>query len=184
MNTPDIILSIFLLFGAYEGYKKGILIELITLAGLVLAVAGGFIFMDKGNQWLAAHFDTNSIAEITPYISFLGIFALILWVSYLLGSGFKKVIDVAFIGTIDNLLGGIVGLLKWAAVLSVLIWLAEFLKIDAVDRFFEDSKIFPYIRDLVPMVVAWMSKFWPAIQESFDSIKQFINEKSSDFTSR
>ena len=45
MSGIDIALCIFILIGAYHGYKAGFLLELFSLVAVVLGVLGGFKLM-------------------------------------------------------------------------------------------------------------------------------------------
>ena len=38
MSYIDIIILLFLLYGAYRGFSRGLIVEVATLAGLVLGV--------------------------------------------------------------------------------------------------------------------------------------------------
>ena len=38
MNYIDIVILLFLLYGAFRGFSKGLIIEVATLAGLILGV--------------------------------------------------------------------------------------------------------------------------------------------------
>ena len=72
MTTVDIVLMILLLIGAIAGYREGFLIELFSLAALVLGVLGAFKLMGYAIVLLADHFDINK--TVLPYVAVAYIF--------------------------------------------------------------------------------------------------------------
>ena len=57
MNYVDIILAAPLLLGAFKGFKKGLIIELISLIALAVGIWGAVHFSDFAVQLLAENID-------------------------------------------------------------------------------------------------------------------------------
>ena len=107
MSKADIILIICLLIGAWSGYKEGFLMELISLAAIMLGVFGGFKLMSAGMIFLQERFHADK--STLPYISFIVIFIIIVILVQLLGRMIKNSLDKTFLGSVDQSMGAALG---------------------------------------------------------------------------
>ena len=91
MNYFDIIIIIPLIWGAYKGFKKGIIIEIASFIALGLGIWGGMKFSSISAKYLSETFD---IAEnIMPLISFAVTFILIVIVVFTLAKMLQKIVS-------------------------------------------------------------------------------------------
>ncbi|RRO24337.1 CvpA family protein [Flavobacteriaceae bacterium 14752] len=121
MNLIDIIIGVILILGFYKGFKKGFVLELTALLGLILGIAGAF-YLSKTHglyigQWI--EWDDEYLRITTFLLSFL---AIVIIVS-LIGKLITKLIDFVALSFINKLLGGLFGLLKFGLLLSILLLL-------------------------------------------------------------
>jgi len=121
MNLIDVFIGVILLLGFYSGFRKGLIVELTSLMGLILGIAGAY-YISKHyglyiGQWL------NWDDEYLKITTFLVSFILIIIVVSLIGKGITKLMDMVALGTINQILGGVFGLLKFALLISVLLLL-------------------------------------------------------------
>jgi len=119
MNTVDIVLGIFLLYGLVRGFFRGFLTELASLVGLVAGIYGAIHFSYYAGEFLSQHVDWD--IEIINLASLAITFLIIIFVVSLVGKMLTKVADFAALGIVNKLLGAIFGLLKSAFVASVII---------------------------------------------------------------
>jgi len=119
MNTVDIILGIFLLYGLVRGFFRGFLTELASLVGLVAGIYGAIHFSYYAGEFLSQHVDWD--IEIINLASLAITFLIIIFVVSLVGKMLTKVADFAALGIVNKLLGAIFGLMKSAFVASVII---------------------------------------------------------------
>ena len=68
MNFLDIILIIPIAFGAWKGFKKGLIIELFTLLALLVGIYSAIHFSDYMVEVVESNFNTQ--AKYTPIIAF------------------------------------------------------------------------------------------------------------------
>ena len=59
MNFIDIIILIPLAIGALGGFRKGFILEIVSLLALILAVIGGFQFLHWGISVLTENFQLS-----------------------------------------------------------------------------------------------------------------------------
>lgn len=172
MSTIDIILLVPLIFGAYQGFKKGFLLEVIAILAFVLAIVGGFKLLHIGMDMLNDNF--NISGKLLPYIAFVIIFLAIILGINLLGKALKKIIDLTLLGTVDNLAGLVVSVFKWAFGLSIILWLTDSFGVALPEKWTEDALLYPLILPLAPKVVDLLSGFMPFAHDLFDMIKELL----------
>lgn len=177
MNTLDIIILAVLLFGAYRGYQKGFVLEIVAIVSFVLAVIGGFKLLHWGMDLIDQHFDVSG--ELLPYISFIVIFIGIILLTNLIGKAFKKVIDLTLLGTVDNLAGALLSIMKWAFGISVLLWLTTSFGINFSKEWEEGSILYTTIVAFAPTVVDHLSTVVPFTNDLFDHIQKLLSGSTS-----
>ena len=114
MNTIDLIICIVLAFGAIQGWHKGCIVQVISIAGLFIAV------------WLGARFGTRvgDLCGVDPQYAtpagFVVVLLATLCISALAGLIVRKIFRFAGFGIADILLGMALGIVKYLILLSVL----------------------------------------------------------------
>jgi membrane protein required for colicin V production len=98
--TLDIIFLILLILGAYFGFKRGLLMELVGFAALILAILGAFKLLHNGIEILSTHFP--DLGNILPFIAFIIIFVGIIILINLLGRLVKNMMDLTILGAFDS----------------------------------------------------------------------------------
>lgn len=170
MKTLDIILLIPLVFGAYLGFKKGLLLEIVSLAAFILAVIGAFKLVNFGEEILRPYLPDWEKA--LPVISFLLLFIAILLIVNMIGKITKKILDMTLLGGLDNFAGAVLGLLKWTFGVSLILWLAQSINVGLTIQNTEGTYIYPIVASVAPFVVESFSQYLPFIQEVFESLKE------------
>lgn len=121
MNLLDIILVIPLIWGAYHGYKKGFIIELTSLLALVLGIFAAINFSFFMADLLIDN--VNLALKYINIIAFILTFIVVVLVIYLIGRLIEKFIDILMLGFVNRIAGLFFGIIKWAFILSVLIYI-------------------------------------------------------------
>jgi membrane protein required for colicin V production len=177
VSTADIIVIIILLLGAYSGYKKGLILELIAIVAFILAIVGGFKLLHTGMDYISRVYD--GFGNFLPFMAFLILFVLILIVVNIVGKILKKVIDWTPLGVLDNFAGALIGIVKWALALSILLWLMSGLNINLPDSVTENSRVLPLVTGFAAQVGNFISTIFP----SFDNFIKTLEELFATFTS-
>ncbi|WP_420384863.1 CvpA family protein [Roseivirga sp.] len=172
MKTLDIILLIPLVFGAFLGFKKGLLLEIIGVLAFILAIIGGFKLMETGMVYLSEYFE--DFGQLLPFISFLIIFLAIILLINMLGKLLKKMIDMTLLGGFDKFAGAILGLVKWAIGVSILLWLVNNFGIELPGQD-EELVLYPFLSELGPKLIASLDVVLPFAQDMLDSIKELLS---------
>ncbi len=129
INLLDLILLIPLLLFAYNGFKKGIIIEITTLAALILGIYAALFFSGFTAGMLTSSF--NISREYLNIIAFVVTFIVVLILVMIVGRLLEKVVNLLMLGIINKLAGAVFGILKGALLLSILIFLINYFDVNA-----------------------------------------------------
>jgi|TARA_B110001469_G_scaffold126439_1_gene144087 membrane protein required for colicin V production len=172
MSQIDIILIIPLLWGAVMGFKKGLILELASLVGLILGIYGAIKFSDYTAEKLVQY------AEITQewlgLISFLVTFIAIVFGVFLLAKILNKALKLVALGTVNRILGLLFGTLKFALIVSIGLYFFENMnrKFEVVEKdFAKESMLYEPIK----LATAPFKE----LMEDFEISK--VKEKANDF---
>jgi len=162
MNWFDIVITLLLLVAFISGYRKGLIMQLVGLATIVLAA----IFGGK----LAANIlpELNRIINFTPdvarVISFVLAFALIAVGISLIGRLLQRFIDVVFLSFINRLVGAVLAVGTMMVFLSVILNLVLMLdkgEVAITPETKKESFFFPRVEAVVPAIVPYLNQeFW------------------------
>lgn len=165
MNYIDLVLGILLLIAAIQGFRNGLIIELASLAALIIGIWGGIKFSDFTADFITKQ--TGYHSEHLKTIAFVIIFILIVILIHIMGKMLDTIVKAVFLGFLNRLAGIIFGVLKAAVILSILLLL-----FDSVDENVhllpakqkEDSKIYTPMKQLVPTLFPFI-KLWNTNEE-------------------
>lgn len=152
MNWLDIVLAIPMLWFLYRGLRNGLIIELASLAALILGIYVALHFSFYVEGWLVDNFE---IGEKYLYIiSFALTFIIVAVLVFLAGKIIHKLVGIIFLGFLNRLAGGIFGLLKAALVLSVILYFVngfdpDLIKADVKER----SVLYDPVESIVPFII-------------------------------
>jgi membrane protein required for colicin V production len=119
MNYIDLILVIFLLWAAYKGFKNGLIIEVASLAALILGIFGAIKFSGLTADFLVERFDMTS--KYLSLIAFAITFVCIVIVVHLLARILDKLVKAIALGFINRLSGVVFGIVKVVFILSIVL---------------------------------------------------------------
>lgn len=167
MSKADIAILLFVMIGAWSGYKEGFLMGLVTMLALVLGVFIAFKLTGEGMLFLQDEF--NADKETLPYITFFVIFVIVVVLTTWLGKAIRASIDKTFLGRVDEIFGSLLGAFKTLFILSVLLWIADSFKVAPHREWTDGSYLYPFTAHLAPGLARWVAQFLPFLQEIFPS---------------
>jgi membrane protein required for colicin V production len=168
----DIIILILIGLGAYEGYKKGLLMAIVGLIGFVLAIILGVYFMDPMSKWLANHLDELTFAF--PILAFLIVFILTLLIVNVAGWILKQMMKMILLGAFDSLAGAILGVVKSAFFISLFMWLSIQFDLKMPREWRAKSELLQYIEPLAPSVIWVLEPVVPKVKELGKTIEEIV----------
>jgi len=172
MNTVDLVFAILLLWSVYRGFTKGFIVQLATLAALLLGILGAVLFSDFTSDLIIKKFEVSG--QYLPILSFAVTFVVIVIAVHLLAKMLNKLVDAIALGIVNRLLGVLFSLLKTAFIVSVILVLLN--KLDNRFKFIpnetkENSLLYKPLSNFAPMIFPYLN---------FDKIKEKIEEEQSN----
>jgi membrane protein required for colicin V production len=157
MNFLDYSLLVIVVIFAILGYRKGIIVSLVTIAALILGIYAAVNFSNYLDATLMENLKTSR--KWLPFVSFGLTFLLVLVAVLLIGKLMEKLVDVVGLGFINRLLGTLLGVLKGIILASVLFFLA--VTIDHTGKWLtpqmkKESLFYTRISEAFPRVVKWL----------------------------
>ncbi|MFY0688074.1 MAG: CvpA family protein [Cyclobacteriaceae bacterium] len=175
MNYIDIFFGVFFILTAIKGYSKGFVVELFSIIALFV---GLFVAIEFTAPLAVKFFSDSQYFEVVSVGVFLLIFIGFTIVINLVARVIKKVIDLSMLGMFDNVLGAVLGLLKFALIMSVVLWIFDSLGLKLPGNQQSSSIFLPYIEPIGPAVFSWVSDVIPYFKHIFDSLEQFGSRES------
>lgn len=123
VNYIDIIILLFLLYGAFRGFSKGLVIEIATLAGMVLGVYIAIKYSSYTEGILRDFLNVSS--RYISYIALAITFIVVAVVVYIIGKLLTKIIDIISLGLVNKLLGTVLGIAKYFIIVCVLLMIMD-----------------------------------------------------------
>lgn len=170
MKIVDIVLILILLFGAYRGYQKGLLLEILTFLALIIAIISAFHLLHSGVQFLSNYFKDS---KLLPFIAFIIIFILVFMGIFFLSKVLKKIVDYTLLGRFDKYAGAILGVCEIAFGVSMILWLCHNAHVDLPRSYTNGTFLYPNLIAFAPKVVSWVSYVIP-FQDIFPAVKRTI----------
>jgi len=173
MQISELVLIALLALGGLMGFKKGLISQVTMFVGLLIGT------------WLAIHFATLVGVRITTQfqlqsdnaylVAFILIFAAVVVGVYFLGKFAKRILKILFLGWVDKLAGLLLGVLKTALLVSVI--LTVFQRTGLNDKFFsheqQEAIFFRTISEFAPTV-------YPSLQELGHTVLQQLDTKNTN----
>lgn len=123
MGFIDIILVIPILFGAFWGFKKGLIIEVASLIALGAGVYLGLKFSDLVSGWI-----NDWMSEPNRYVNLIAfslVFIAVVVLVFFFAKILEKGINLALLKPINKIFGAIFGLAKMVLLTGVFLIIIE-----------------------------------------------------------
>ena len=189
MSWFDLLIALLLLIALVNGYRKGLIMQLVGLATLVLAAIFGGRLAEKILP------EIHRLIEISPdaarVLSFVLAFALIAIVLSLVGKMLQQFIDVVLLSFINRLSGAVIALGTMMLLLSIILNLVLLLDKEQVvikKEIREESFFFERVEAVVPALVPYLNqalwdgfipeKYREEIEKKSDSLYQSLPDSN------
>ena len=172
MNYLDIILAIPLLWAVYRGFTKGLVIEVASLAALILGLWGAIRF-----SWFTTDVLTRQLEWTSPYlpvISFAITFIVIVIGVHLVARLVDKLVRAVALGPFNRILGVVFGVAKMGFILSIIL-----VVVNGIDK---NARFIPSEDREQSVLYGPVSLFAPALFPylNFEEIRDHIRKEETD----
>jgi membrane protein required for colicin V production len=130
LNYIDYIILVILVLFLIQGYRKGIIIGLATIAALVLGIYVAVHFSNYLDATLMEHLKPSR--KWLPFLSFAITFILVVIAVMIVAKLTEKLVDLVGMGFFNHLGGAALGLVKGVILVSILVFI--FTSIDSKEK--------------------------------------------------
>lgn len=160
-----------MIWGGWNGFKSGFIIQLFTTLALFIGLYAGVHFSNFASRFLSE--DLGFTSEYIPVIAFTITFLAVGAMVYFAGKAIEKVVKVVLLSPLNKLAGLCLGLLKMSFYIGGFIIITESYdeRNDIVDESTKASSLMYYpIKNITTSTI-------PAFEESTIFIKNTLKEK-------
>lgn len=165
MNYLDIIIAIILFLFGFKGFRKGLVIEVVTLLAFGVGIYGAMHFSDFTANHLQDFMEINP--KYLNTIAFVLTFILLVIVVNMIGRAVTGLIEAMNLSFFNKLGGFVFGVAKGVLLCSLLLLVLNNFQLIGMlkPEMREKSKLYPYIEETVPYVY-----------RGFDLVKDYAKE--------
>ncbi len=150
MNYLDIIIAIILLLFGFKGFRKGLIIEVVTLVAFAVGIYGAMHFSDFTAEHLQDFMEINP--KYLNTIAFVLTFVLLVIGVNLLGRWVTSLVKAMNLNFWNKLGGGVFGLAKGLLLCSTFVLVLNNMQWLGVikEEVRQESLLYPYVEKTVP----------------------------------
>lgn len=173
MNLLDFLILIPICFFCYRGFVNGIIQEVLSIVGIVLAVFLTFQYMDAVGSLIRPLFSEN--AGYIPFVSgaliFIGTIATVQLIAFLT----KKFLETVKLNFVNRLAGLGFGFLKSGIVISALLLLLAGFNLPSKQAR-DESLAYPYIIYLAPYTYDTVALIYPGAEYFTETVEKTLDQ--------
>lgn len=172
MNYLDIIIAIILFLFGYRGFKKGLVVELVSLATFVVGIWGAMRFSDFTAARLSEFMEINP--KYINTVAFILTFILLVILVNVIGKLVTKFIKSMNLSFANKLAGCILGVAKGVLLCSLMMMVLNNLQILGLikEEVKQESLMYPYIEKSVPYIYQGFDLVKDAVKEFNESLHE------------
>jgi membrane protein required for colicin V production len=175
MNFLDLAILLPILLFAFQGYRNGVVREILTIAGVIFAVFVAFQYMGELAEVLIPLFDQpdDIMILISGIIMFSAVFILVLTIAFLI----RKFLEFIKLNTLNRIFGFIFGGLKSGIAISALLLLFAGFGLPGEETR-NQSITYSYIIHLAPKAFNMVASIYPGSGDFVNKIEETLDESN------
>ncbi len=169
MQIVDIVIFLLAAAAAWFGYKKGFLIELLSLFAIILAFAVAWKLSHTAVLYVSESFNWNP--KVIGTVAFVLIMILVFYIAYWISKILSDIVHQTPFGIFDQAFGAVLSIFKWFFLLSLFLWVLSIAQVQWYVALKKDSVTLPYCERLAPTVFDWVRVAVP-FEDIFGQMKR------------
>ncbi|AMM51082.1 hypothetical protein TH61_07680 [Rufibacter sp. DG15C] len=169
MSTFDMFLLLPVAYGAIKGLWKGLILEVASLAALVIITVFGVKLVSMAsptiNEWL------GDSAGFLPFLPYLLVFIAIGFAVRFIGLLLKKTVNLTPLGLLDKVGGAFFGALKWGFAVCLLVYFANNAGLDTAFATVKESSVYPFYLEAAPSAWAFVQWVIPVGKDALGALQ-------------
>lgn len=173
MNLLDFLILLPIAYFCYRGFINGIIKEVLSIVGIILAVFFTFQYMEPVGRMISPMFEEKSSA--IPFVSGLIIFISTLSLVHFIALLSKKFLEVIKLNALNRIAGAAFGFLKSGIVISaILLILAGFSLPSNEAR--QDSTTYSFVIYLAPWAYDTVATAYPGAKDFRATLEKTLEQ--------
>jgi len=173
MNLLDFLILLPIAYFCYRGFMNGLIKEVLSIVGIILAVFLTFQYMDAVSAAIRPLFEEK--ASFIPFVSGLIIFVGTLAIVNLIAFISKKFLQTIKLNFINRLSGLAFGFLKSGIIVSAILLILAGFNIPS-KKLRQESATYPYIIYLAPWTYDTVATFYPGAEDFSTTIRKTLKQ--------
>lgn len=176
-GTLDFIYLVPLVIFTIIGYRKGFIVEILTIIALVFAIIGSM----KLTQTVIGKIGINEdMVWWIPYLAYLAVFVIIFFVIMWIGKILEKIIKIAQLSFVNNILGALMGAFKITFFFSLFLWLTD-QTVLMPENMAEHSITYKYVVQLAPKIINFVTDNTHLLTNLIQDIEGWFDKMIPDY---
>ncbi|MEX0995181.1 MAG: CvpA family protein [Balneolaceae bacterium] len=173
MNWLDLVILFPIGYFAYRGFVNGLVKEVFSIVGIVLAVFVTFTYMGKVSVYLKPYIDQppDILILISGVFLFIGILVVVHFTAFLI----RKLLEVIKLNILNSIFGFVFGGIKSAIVISAFLLFLTGFDMPDVDVRNQSLSYSPVIR-LAPKAYDVIATMYPGVEDFVSTIQDTFEE--------
>ncbi|ANE46170.1 hypothetical protein SY83_07685 [Paenibacillus swuensis] len=176
MNTLDYILISIGLIGSFIGYRRGLLIQLVSILGFFAAYVAAFVFYDDVSPWLQNVFPVEALPsyqnmefalkglKLERYLYNTVAFALLFFTVKIAltfaGRTLNLITKVPGLNAVNQWSGAMLAILEVILLAIIAVNVMKMLPSESVNRLLEQSRTAQWLFDTTPILADKLRQLW------------------------
>jgi membrane protein required for colicin V production len=137
MSTLDTIIAVVLVLSGALGIYWGFIRQVLSIAGLIAGLVLASRYGGTVAEWLSSYISNIAIAQV---LGFMFVLIAVSATASLLATVLRRFVGLLFLGWLDHLIGGLLGVLQGALACTILIIALAAFPTDFWSRALADSR--------------------------------------------
>lgn len=167
----DIFTMVLLVIAVYKGFKRGIIVALFSLIGLIVGLAAALKLSVLVAGYLEGSVSISS--KWLPVISFVLVFVVVAFLIRMVANLIQASVEMLWLGWVNKIGGAVLYILIYLLVFSVVLF---FLMQSGLikNKTVSESVTYQYIQPWGPRVINSIGGFVPVFKDMFTELQKFF----------
>lgn len=171
MNILDFLIVLPLAYFCYRGFVNGLIKEVLSIVGIILAVFLTFQYMEPVGDFISPFFEPKS--SFVPFLSGLIIFISTLVVVNLVAYVSRKFLETIKLNFVNRISGAAFGFIKSGIVISAVLLILAGFNIPSEDTR-QDSATYSYMVYIAPWTYDAVASIYPGAEDFTATIRKTL----------
>lgn len=171
MNILDFLIVLPLAYFFYRGFVNGLIKEVLSIVGIILAVFFTFQYMEPVAGFISPLFEPES--SFIPFVSALIIFISTLSIVHLVAFLSRKFLETIKLNFINRISGAAFGFLKSGIVISAVLLILAGFNIPSKEAR-QDSVTYPYMLYIAPWAYDAVASIYPGAEDFTATVRKTL----------